>query len=41
VHWPDLKVPSAETATAPQELVDEGKIRHVGVSNFDAAPHSM
>src|SRR4051794_36959922 len=37
VHWPDSKVPFAETAGALQELVDAGKIRHVGVSNFDAA----
>jgi aryl-alcohol dehydrogenase-like predicted oxidoreductase len=37
VHWPDSKVPFAETAGALQDLVDEGKIRHVGVSNFDAA----
>ncbi len=35
VHWPDPEVPFAETAGALQELVDEGKIRHVGVSNFD------
>jgi aryl-alcohol dehydrogenase-like predicted oxidoreductase len=28
VHWPDPKVPFAETAGALQELVDEGKIRH-------------
>src|SRR5699024_6300963 len=26
-----------ETAGALQELVDEGKIRHAGVSNYDAA----
>ncbi len=37
VHWPDPKVPFPETATALQELVEEGKIRHVGVSNFDTA----
>src|SRR5271155_1143597 len=37
VHWPDSKVPFSDTAAALQELVDEGKIRHVGVSNFDAA----
>jgi aryl-alcohol dehydrogenase-like predicted oxidoreductase len=37
VHWPDLKVPFAETAGALQGLADEGKIRHVGVSNFDAS----
>ena len=36
VHWPDPNVPLAETAGTLQELVDEGKIRHVGVSNFDA-----
>jgi aryl-alcohol dehydrogenase-like predicted oxidoreductase len=37
VHWPDPAVPFAETAGALQELVDAGKIRHIGVSNFDAA----
>jgi len=36
VHWPDPRVPFAETAGALQDLIDEGKIRHVGVSNFDA-----
>jgi len=30
-------VPFAATATALEELVQEGKIRHVGVSNYDAA----
>jgi aryl-alcohol dehydrogenase-like predicted oxidoreductase len=35
VHWPDPAVPFSETAAALQELVDEGKIRHAGVSNFD------
>jgi aryl-alcohol dehydrogenase-like predicted oxidoreductase len=37
VHWPDPDVPFAETAEALQEMVDEGKIRHVGVSNFGVA----
>jgi aryl-alcohol dehydrogenase-like predicted oxidoreductase len=37
VHWPDSRVPFADTAGALQALVDEGEIRHVGVSNFDAA----
>jgi aryl-alcohol dehydrogenase-like predicted oxidoreductase len=37
VHWPDPDTPFAETAGALGELVDGGKIRHVGVSNFDAA----
>jgi aryl-alcohol dehydrogenase-like predicted oxidoreductase len=36
VHWPDPNVTFAETAGALQELADAGKIRHVGVSNFDA-----
>lgn len=35
VHWPDSNVPFEETAAALQQFVDEGKIRHVGVSNFD------
>jgi len=37
VHWPDPNVPLDETAGALEELVREGKIRHVGVSNFDVA----
>src|SRR5579864_3699051 len=36
VHWPDPRVPFAETAGALVELKAAGKIRHVGVSNFDA-----
>jgi aryl-alcohol dehydrogenase-like predicted oxidoreductase len=35
VHWPDDDTPFEETAGYLQELVDEGKIRHVGVSNYD------
>lgn len=35
VHWPDSKTPFAETAGALSELVATGKVRHVGVSNFD------
>jgi aryl-alcohol dehydrogenase-like predicted oxidoreductase len=37
VHWPDAKVPFAETAGALADLKAAGKIRHVGVSNFDPA----
>jgi len=37
VHWPDPNVPLAETAGTLEELAREGKIRHVGVSNFDVA----
>jgi aryl-alcohol dehydrogenase-like predicted oxidoreductase len=36
VHWPDPKVPATETAGALRELVADGKIGHVGVSNYDA-----
>jgi aryl-alcohol dehydrogenase-like predicted oxidoreductase len=39
VHWPDPKTPFEETAGVLAELVWEGKIRHAGVSNFDA--HQM
>jgi aryl-alcohol dehydrogenase-like predicted oxidoreductase len=33
-HRPDPRVPIAESIGALAELKDEGKIRHVGVSNF-------
>lgn len=36
VHWPDPNVSFAETAEALDELTQQGKIRHVGVSNFSA-----
>jgi aryl-alcohol dehydrogenase-like predicted oxidoreductase len=36
VHWPDPHTPFAASAQALAELVAEGKIRHVGVSNFRA-----
>ncbi|MEA2614882.1 MAG: hypothetical protein QOE72_665 [Chloroflexota bacterium] len=39
VHWPDPKIPFEETAGALAELVAEGKVRHVGVSNF--SPEEM
>jgi aryl-alcohol dehydrogenase-like predicted oxidoreductase len=35
LHWPDEKTPAEETAAALENLVREGKIRHVGVSNYD------
>lgn len=34
VHWPNPSVPIGETMAAMQELVDAGKLMHVGVSNF-------
>ncbi len=37
VHWPDPHTPFAASAQALEELVAEGKIRHVGVSNFGVA----
>ncbi|MEV0819847.1 aldo/keto reductase [Nonomuraea rubra] len=36
VHWPDPRTPFEESAAALRDMVDEGLIRHVGVSNFDA-----
>jgi aryl-alcohol dehydrogenase-like predicted oxidoreductase len=36
VHWPDPATPFEETAGALAALAAEGKIRHVGVSNFSA-----
>jgi aryl-alcohol dehydrogenase-like predicted oxidoreductase len=37
VHWPHHDTPFEETGAALQQLKDEGKIRHVGVSNFSPA----
>jgi aryl-alcohol dehydrogenase-like predicted oxidoreductase len=37
VHWPDPDVPLAETAGALEQLVEEGKIRHAGVSNYSTS----
>jgi diketogulonate reductase-like aldo/keto reductase len=34
VHWPNRSIPVAETMKAMERLVAEGKIRHIGVSNF-------
>jgi aryl-alcohol dehydrogenase-like predicted oxidoreductase len=35
VHWPDPAVPIEETAAAMQELLQAGKVRALGVSNYD------
>ncbi|WP_101297779.1 aldo/keto reductase [Halegenticoccus soli] len=34
VHWPNPRVRLAETLGAMNDLVDGGRVRHVGVSNF-------
>ncbi|MFH2068914.1 MAG: aldo/keto reductase [Candidatus Omnitrophota bacterium] len=34
VHYPSTKIPIADTIGAMKKLKDEGKIRHIGVSNF-------
>ncbi len=39
VHWPDLDTDLAETAETLQGLLEEGKIRAIGVSNF--SPEQM
>ena len=36
VHWPDPATPIAETAETLDAFVREGKVRFVGVSNYDA-----
>jgi aryl-alcohol dehydrogenase-like predicted oxidoreductase len=37
VHWPDPKVPIEETAGALKDVMQAGKIRAIGVSNFSPA----
>ena len=37
LHWPNYTVPIEETMGAMKELVDQGKIRFIGVSNFSVS----
>ena len=37
LHWPAAHVPIGETMAALDELVDRGKVRFIGVSNFSGA----
>ena len=34
IHWPDPRTPISESMLALQDLIDAGKIRYAGVSNF-------
>ena len=34
VHWPNPLIPISETMEALEKLVEQGKIKHIGVSNF-------
>lgn len=36
VHWPSDKIPLRDTMRAMEKLAEEGKVRYIGVSNFDA-----
>lgn len=37
IHWPDLNTPFEETFRALDDVVRQGKARHIGVSNFRPA----
>lgn len=37
LHWPNYTVPISETMSAMERLVEMGKVRFIGVSNFTAA----
>ena len=37
VHWPNPDIPIAETMRAMAELVADGQVRYVGVSNYSVA----
>jgi len=37
IHWPNRRVPLAETLAAMVEARDAGRVRHLGVANFPSA----
>jgi aryl-alcohol dehydrogenase-like predicted oxidoreductase len=37
IHWPDVTTPIAETMEAVSLLIKQGKVRHAGVCNYNAA----
>jgi len=37
LHWPSYSIPVSETMEAMARLVDQGKVRFIGVSNFSVA----
>jgi diketogulonate reductase-like aldo/keto reductase len=37
LHWPNPNIPIGETIRAVEKLVEEGKVRNIGVSNFSVA----
>ncbi len=37
IHWPNRRVPLAETLTAMLDARDAGRVRHLGVANFPSA----
>ena len=36
IHWPDVSTPVEETVGALEKLRQQGKVRAIGVSNYDA-----
>lgn len=37
IHWPDSTTPIDETFEAVSKLIEQGKVRHAGVCNYNAA----
>jgi aryl-alcohol dehydrogenase-like predicted oxidoreductase len=37
IHWPDVTTPILETMEAVATLIQQGKVRHAGVCNYNAA----